>query len=198
MRNLRAKRYGAHVVERGKYRGALHVATRASQRFRGELLVLDHYLDTWVLPQEPEDARMTRIILTLQNILEHEIESAISAFAASRGEHQVKQFQNSIEQGYVSFKSKFEWLFKKVLITEAEQKVMDEIRKIRNEQVHSRSTKTRRKLKYLGTALLTRKAVRQIVLDVQQLVDKLRGISGSKETRGIIPPRFFDDEQWKL
>jgi len=44
MRNLRARRFGARVVEHGKYKGALHVATRTWQRFRGELIVLDDYL----------------------------------------------------------------------------------------------------------------------------------------------------------
>ena len=192
----RPKRYGAHVVTRGKYEGALHVSTKAFRRFRGELLVLDHYLDCWALPQESEETTMARIILILQNILEHEIELVIASKVKGTGENEDIEFANRIEEGYVSFKSKFEWLFNKALITDTEKQIMDEIRKVRNEQVHARPTQKRRKLKYFDKQLMTRKALRQILTDVQPLVEKLRTISGSKERRGIIPPRFFDEEEW--
>ena len=56
----------------------------------------------------------------------------------------------------------------------------------------------RRKLKYFDTSLLTRKAVTQILLHVQPIVEKLRSISGSKEMLAVIPPRFFDEDQWEL
>jgi len=190
------KRYGAHVVKRGKYEGALHVSTKAFRRFRGELLVLDHYLDTWALLQESEETTMARIILILQNILEHEIELAIASKVKGTGENEDIEFASKIEQGYVSFKSKFEWLFNKTLITETDKQIMDEIRKLRNEQVHSRPTKKRRKLKYFDIQLMTSRTLRQVLTDVQPLVEKLRDISGSKEKRGIIPPRFFDEEEW--
>lgn len=198
MRNLRAKRFGARLVERGKRAGALHVATRGWQRFRGELLVLDDYLNTWVLPQESEDTRMARIILNLQNILEHESELAISSLAKRSGNAKDQQFEEKLEQGYFSFKSKFEWLFGKAVITESDKRVMDEIRRIRNEQVHSRPTERRPKYKYFDIPLMTRKALRQLLIDVQPLVAKLRSASGSKDTRGIIPPRFFDEAEWKF
>jgi hypothetical protein len=196
MRNLGAKRYGAHVVERGKYKGALHAATRASQRFRGELLVVDNYLDTWVLPQEPEEATMMRIILNLQNIMEHEIELAIASTAERSEKEKDKRFQERIEQGFVSFKSKFQGLSKRRLITETEADVMEEIRRVRNEQIHSRPTEKRRKLKYFDSPLLTRKALERILLDVQPLVGKLCRISGTAKQRAIIPPHFFDEDQW--
>ena len=198
MRNLRGKRFGARPVERGKWAGALHVATRGWQRFRGELLVLDDYLDTWVLPQESEETRMARIILNLQNILEHESELAVSSLAKRSGSAKDQQFAAKVEQGYVSFKSKFEWLFGKAVITESDTRVMDEIRRVRNEQVHSRPTGRRPKYKYFGTPLMTRKALRQLLIDVQPLVEKLRSASGNKESRGIIPPRFFDEKEWKF
>jgi hypothetical protein len=105
-----------------------------------------------------------------------------------------RDFQRRIEQGYVSFKSKFEWLRKRGQISQADEKVMDAIREIRNEHVHWRPSATRRKLKYFDCALLTRKAVQQILMDVQPIVEKLRGISGSKETLAVIPsPSFFDE-----
>jgi hypothetical protein len=198
MRNLRARRFGARVVERGKYKEALHVATRTWQRFRDELLVLDDYLDTWILPQEGEETRMTRIMLNLQNILEHESELAIATIARRSGKTEDNQFNNSIEQGYVSFKSKFEWLFRKGMITESEKNVMDEIRRIRNEQIHLRPTKMRTKHRYFDTPLMSHKALIQILADLKPLVEKLRNISGSKEKRGIIPPRFFDEERREI
>jgi hypothetical protein len=58
-----------------------------------------------------------------------------------------------------------------------------------------RPSATKRKLKYFGTPLLTSKAVKRILMDVQPIVEKLRGISGSKETLAVIPwPSFFDEE----
>lgn len=196
MRNLRGKRFGARVVERGKYQGALHVATRAWRRFRGELLVLDDYLDTWILPQESEETRLARITLNLQNLLEYECELAIASLAMRSGTDENIKFEETIERGYVSFKSKFDWLLKRGAITESDKSVMDEIRKIRNDQVHLRPTKTRPKFKYFGTPLMTRKAFRQILVDVQPLVEKLRAISGNPDKRGVIPPNFFDEDQW--
>jgi hypothetical protein len=103
--------------------------------------------------------------------------------AASR----TSTFDAKLEQGHLSFKSKFEWLFGKAVITESDRRVMDEIRRIRNEQVHSRPTGRRPKYKYSGIPLMTRKALRQLLIDVQPLVEKLRRTSGSKETRGVIP-----------
>jgi Domain of unknown function (DUF4145) len=194
--NRRPKRFGAHPVESGPFEGALHVSTRRFRRFRGELLVLENHLDSWLLPQDPEEVRMTRIILMLQNVLEHMTEFAIYAVASRSSNPEDRQFHNSIIEGYRSFKSKFEWLFNKGLITETHKNVMDEIRKIRNEQVHSRPSSKRQKLTYFDTALLTRKAIEQMLLDVQPLVEKLGRISGVTAP-SVIPPRFFDEDEWE-
>ena len=83
---------------------------------------------------------------------------------------------------------------KKSLISKTEYEVMDAIRDILNEHAHWRPSATKRKLKYFGTPLLTSKAVKRILMDVQPIVEKLRGISGSKETLAVIPwPSFFDE-----
>jgi hypothetical protein len=101
--------------------------------------------------------------------------------------------QSRIEKGQASFQEKCKWLLKKSFISETEYKVMDAIRDIRNEHAHWRPSATKRKLKYFGTQLLTSKAVKRILLDVQPIVEKLRGISGSKETLAVIPwPSFID------
>jgi len=192
----RPRRFAARLVESGKFKGALHVATKASQRYRGELLVLDNYLDTWLMPQEPEEATMTRITLSLQNIIEHEIELAIAKVVDASGRQEDRQFADRIAQGYVSFKSKFEWLFRKRAITETEKNVLDEIRKIRNEQIHSRPSKHRRKIKYFGNQLMTRKTLEQIIIDLEAVLKTLRTVSGNKDKHGVIPPRFFDENEW--
>src|SRR5262249_40998119 len=151
-------------------------------RFHGMLAQLDHYFDDQLLPREPEDAVMTRIILAMQNILEYETERAIAAVASHSSKPRDRDFQRKIEEGYVSFKSKFEWLRKGRLISKADEKVMDAIREIRNEHAHWRPSATRRKLKFFNSPLLTRKTVQHILTDVQPIVEKLRGISGSKDT----------------
>jgi hypothetical protein len=159
-----------------------------------KLGVLNHYFDNWLLPREPEDAIMTRVILALQNILEREIELVIAAVASRSPNREDRDFHSRIQQGYGSFKSKFEWLFKKGLITKPDKGIMEAIRKIRNEHVHWRPGVTRHKLTYFGAPLLTRKAVNQILSDIQPIIQNLRRISKNRETLSVIPPRFFDDE----
>jgi hypothetical protein len=164
-------------------------------QFRSALEMLNDHFDNSLLPREPEEGAMTRVILALQNILEYEIELAIAVAASRSSEPGDRNFQRRIEEDYVTFKSKFEWLWNKGLISHTDTKVMDKIREIRNEHIHWRPSATRRKLKYFETPLLTRKAVQQILMDVQPIVEKLRGISGSRETLPVIPwPGFFDEE----
>jgi hypothetical protein len=106
-----------------------------------------------------------------------------------------RKLQSRIEEGYASFKEKFKWLRDKDLISKTDYDVMDEIREIRNKHAHWRPSATRRKLKYFGIPLMTRKALSQILMDVQPIVEKLRGVSGSRETLAVIPwPGFFDKE----
>src|SRR5262249_7040265 len=142
------------------------------------------------------EVAMTRVILALQNIVEYETELAIATVASRSSKPRDRDFQRKIEKGYVSFKSKFEWLRKRGVISETDEKVMDAIREIRNNHAHWRPSTTRRKLRYFDIPLLTRKAVQQILMDVQPIVEKLRGISGSKETLAVIPwPSFFDEQR---
>jgi hypothetical protein len=164
-------------------------------RFHSALDLLNHHFDNWLLPREPEEAAMTRVILALQNILEYETELVIAVVTSRSANPRDRKLQSRIEEDYASFKDKFTWLRAKGLISKADEKVMEEIRKIRNKHAHWRPSATRRKLKYFDTALLTHKAVRQILMDVQPIVEKLRGMSGSRETLAVIPwPGFFDEE----
>src|SRR5947207_2218602 len=93
----RPRRFGAHPVERGPHKGALHVSTKRFQRFRGELLVLENYFDSWLLPQDPEEARMANIILLLQNVLEHVCEFAIAVVASRSSNPYDGRFQKKLD-----------------------------------------------------------------------------------------------------
>jgi len=154
---------------------------------------LDIYFDNRLLPREPEEAAMMRIILSVQNILEYESELAIAVVTSQSSNPRDHHFQSRIKGGYVTFKSKYEWLLKKNLILKPDYDVMDVIREIRNEHVHWRPSVTRRKLKYFETPLLTRRAVKQMLLDAQPIVVKLRVISGSREVFGLYPPGYWDE-----
>jgi hypothetical protein len=158
------------------------------------LALINHHFDNWLLPREPEEAAMTRVILALQNILDYETELVIAGAASRSSERRDRELQSRIEKDQATFQEKCKWLQKKSLISKTEYEVMDAIRDIRNEHAHWRPSATRRKLKYFGTPLLTSKAVKRILMDVQPIVEKLRGISGSKETLAVIPwPSFFDE-----
>lgn len=63
MRQRTSRRFGAHEVQNGKWKGGLHVAAKAYTIFRGELSYLANYLDRRLLPREPEEVEVTAIIL---------------------------------------------------------------------------------------------------------------------------------------
>jgi hypothetical protein len=163
-------------------------------QFYGALEMLNHHFDNYLLPREPEEAAMTRVILALQNILEYETELVIAGVASRSSDPRDRELQSRIEKGQANSQEKFKRLLQKGLISQAEYDVMDAIRDIRNEHAHWRPSAAKRKLKYFGTPLLTSKAVKRILMDVQPIVEKLRGISESKETLAVIPwPSFFDE-----
>jgi hypothetical protein len=190
-RHPRRRRHEGRPIE-GRPNAKTFRIRKPYLQFYGTLESLNHHFDNWLLPREPEEAAMTRVILALQNILEYEAELVIAVVASRVQAREI--VKSRIEEDYASFKEKFTWLRVKGLISEADEKVMEEIRKIRNKHAHWRPSTTRRKLKYFDTALLTRKAVRKIFMDVQPIVEKLRGISGSTETLAVIPwPGFFDE-----
>jgi hypothetical protein len=164
-------------------------------QFYMALEMLNHHFDNWLLPREPEEAAMTRVILALQNILEYETELVIAGVASRSADPRDRELQSRIGKGRASFQEKFKRLLQKGLISQAEYDVMDAIRDIRNEHAYWRPSDAKRRLKYFGTPLLTRKALKRILMDVQPIVEKLRGISGSRETLAVIPwPGFFDEE----
>jgi hypothetical protein len=196
MRNLRSKRFGVHEVTKGKRKGALHVATRRYSTFTGELGYLELYLNTRLLPKDPEESQMAAVILNLQNIFECELESAIADFVSKTATAKNQAFLTQIHSGFVAFKTKFEWAMEKNLLSQADRDVMEQIRLIRNAQTHARPTDKRVKHEYFGIQLMTRAAIIRMFTDANKLVLKLRSLNGSTEKWQVIPPGFGEEVGW--
>jgi hypothetical protein len=54
------RRFGAHPVEAGPFKGGLHIATNRYMNFRGELEYLNTYLNNRLLPTETGRTRNAR------------------------------------------------------------------------------------------------------------------------------------------
>ncbi len=197
MRKLRARRFGAHEVTTGEHKGSIQIPPSSYVSFIGELRYLKEYLNTRLLPQEPEDAQMAQILLNLQNIMEYELELVIEHFVAENSTSQNQNFLKRIRTGFVSFKEKFGWAYSKDLLTEREYDIMEEIRKIRNNQTHSRPNPKRIKYKYFKKMLITRAALIALFTDVNNIVLKLRALSGNDEKWKIIPPGYATEMGWE-
>lgn len=196
MRNLNNRRFGAHEVATGRYKGTHHVGTKAHKIFFGEIVYLNDYLNRRLHPKEPEEVLVATIVLNLQSILEYELELVIANFVDANKTTENQAFLEEIFNGFKAFKVKFEWAFKRGLITDDDYNVMEQIRLIRNRQTHARPEFKRTKLQYFGKSLLTRKTIVKIFTDVNGLTQKLRRTSGSKDRWPIIPPRYAEEMGW--
>jgi hypothetical protein len=192
----KTRRFGARIVEKGKYKGCLHVSTETARKFRSELWFLCEYLNDKILPREPEELSMSQIILAMQNILEYEMEMLIKNYVSKNPSKKDVNFTNKVSEGYISFKAKFEWLKEKKLISGEQRNVMEEIRLLRNANVHMRPTNKRLRYKYSTKPLLTKESLRKIFLDVEKVLQKLRVQSGSKPKWDILPPGYATEMKW--
>jgi hypothetical protein len=183
-------------VTEGKWKGGLHVAPSAYTAFMGQLWYLEMYLTSRLLPQDPEEIFVATIILNLQNVVEYELELVIADYVRTNKSEKTKSFLKQIQSGFVSFKTKFEWALTKQLITSSEWDVMEQIRTIRNDQIHARPTTKRVKYKYFEKQLLTRAGIAHLFTDVNNLVVRLRSISGNKEKWPVIPPGYAEEMGW--
>jgi hypothetical protein len=93
---------------RGPHAGSLHVATPQYLSFVGELSYLGNYLSRRLSPAQPEEATMQGILIGLQNVLEAECENLIAHRVTRSKVRNELQFQSRIQNGYVSFKNKFD------------------------------------------------------------------------------------------
>jgi hypothetical protein len=186
------RRFGANEVTKGKFTGGLHVATKA---YVGELTYLALYLNHRLMPQDPEEVHATVIMLNLQNILEYELELVIASYVNANKTANNQSFLDKSNAGFVSFKAKFEWALAKNLVAEDDVNVMEQVRSIRNDQIHARPSKGT-KHKYFGKQLLTLETIRKLFTDMNRLVLKLRSISGNKEKWPVIPPGYAEEMGW--
>jgi hypothetical protein len=190
------KRFEAHSAQKGRFKGCLHTATESYQKFFGELSYLCNYLNGRVLPKEPEEQMMSQILLALQNVLEYESEELIRHYVENHTTKLNLEFLEKMENGYVAFKTKFNWLKENSLITHEQSNIMEQIRLLRNAHIHVRPASTRKKHKYFNKVLLTTISLRRIFLDVEKVLQKLSNQSGNKPQWEILPPGYASEMKW--
>lgn len=192
------RRFGVHEVKKGQHKGSLHVATEKYQAFSKELYFLSNYLDRRILPSEPEEIKIRNIILNIQNILEHEIEEAIKIYLKEKIDKKNLKFFKRLNEGYVSFKEKYDWLIKINIISKDTWEQLEQIRQIRNAFIHSRPAQKRIKYKYFNQPLMTLKTLRQIFCHAEKIRIQLIKITGNKiEKWPLIPPGYAYELNWK-
>jgi hypothetical protein len=196
MNESKPRRFGVHEVKKGKFKGHLHVSTEAYQLFFGELAYLSDYLKRRLAPLEPEEGYMREILLDLENILEFELEYAIKRHAKIKPSKRTAAFVNNIDEGFVSFKSKFEWARKRSIISADERDVMEEIRRLRNAFAHITPTPSRKRHKYFNKPLMTTESLRRMFLQVELVLRTLRKFSRRKAKWDTTPPGYCEEMGW--
>jgi len=184
------RRFGAHDVANGPFKDAVHVGTKRYQIFSGQLNYLHNYLSQRLLPTEPEDVTMQGILIILQNLLEHECEVLIRHYVTKAGTIKDHDFQQRIENGYVSFKSKCDWLLARKLIKQADWDIMDEVRRLRNEYAHSRPSERRQRFRYKGFQLLTQRGIQRLFVDIELTLRQIRSQAGQRSRWMTVPPGY--------
>jgi hypothetical protein len=194
---MKSRRFGTHEVTKGKFAGGLHVATPRFSRFLSELNYFLDYLNRRLLPKEPEVAAISQIITNLQNLLEGECDALIHHHANARGTAQERQFDAQVRSGFVAFKTKFEWLRKRCLVSQDERDMMEEIRRLRNDFVHAREMANRRRRhRYRGFPLLTTRSLRRLFVEVEMALRAMRKQSGRTCKWATVPPKFASECKW--
>jgi hypothetical protein len=190
------RRFGAHEVKKGRFKGGLHVSTPSYRDFIGELFYLREFITKRFLPSEPEEVEMQGTLTNLQNILEHETEELIRYYINQPENDQDIQFQQKMDDGYISFKAKCDWLLARSLLSQDEWEIMDKVRELKNKFVQSRPITKRRRFRYKDFPLLTRRSVRQLFVDVELVLRKLRRQSNRKSIWMIVPPGYASEVGW--
>jgi hypothetical protein len=98
MRRKNPRRFGVHAVKGG----LLQVATRRYYEFLGELSYLATYLNSRLLPTEPEQVQIADVVSNLQNLLEFESEELIRAYVKQRGTAKERSYVDLIDTGYAA------------------------------------------------------------------------------------------------
>jgi len=154
------------------------------------------YLNNRILPMRSEEVFMRGIPINLVNALENEMEVIIRNEVKLNPSKKGSKLLKEIDEGFSSFKSKFEWLFRKNLISREEREIMDELRILRNRLTHYHRSKERPKYKYRDFPLLTIESIKNIFLDCNSLLVHLKKLSGSKIKWNILPPGYAEEFHW--
>jgi hypothetical protein len=149
-----------------------------------------------LLPTEPEEVDIREILLSFQNILEYEADQLIQYYVRKNPSAKNTKFLKNIQQGYVSFKTKCEWLHKRRQITEDQTEVMEEIRRNRNEVAHSKPKSKRVRLEYFRKALLTKDSLRRMFLEVEDVLQALRRRVSRTCAWRTTPPGYTEEMKW--
>lgn len=190
------RRFSVLQSGKGKFAELLHVATRRYNQFRGELTYLNDYLNSRLMPTQPEEVQMLGVLTNLQNLLEHEAEELIRHWAANHANGNEQQFASSIETGYVSFKTKCDWLLARTQLSQEEWTTMDEVRRLRNAYVHKRPLSDRRRYSYRGFPLITQRSVRRMFVEVEMILRAMRTKSGRRSRWATVPPGYATELGW--
>ncbi|HEV8540138.1 MAG TPA: hypothetical protein VGQ60_03150, partial [Nitrospiraceae bacterium] len=107
-------------------------------------------------------------------------------------------FLKNIQSGFGSFKGKIEWAHsnKRKLIDKSEYDAMEQIRLIRNDQIHTRPTIKRMKYRYFDNQLMTQAGIARLFTDTNRIVLRLRSMSSSREKWPVIPPGYAKEKGW--
>lgn len=193
----KTRRYGAHEVKEGPYKGAIHVATKRWYDFSGQLNYLTDYLTRRVIPLEVEESMIRNMLINIQNILEYNLEGAIEHYT---NEHHILRniaFVLEMRNDFVSFTRKIEWAKKKGLLSEEEKDLLEEIRDLRNEYAHLKPRESRKRHKFKGLGLLTSDGVKSLFLISERINDKLFALSHKKEKMWpLLPPGYAKELNW--
>jgi len=165
----------------------------AYRDFHSELTYLTNYLDRRILPAEREEVEMRSALVNLANALDNELELIIKNVVKRNQSKDGGKLVDRIENGFCSFKIKFEWVFKKGLITKEQRDMMEEIRILRNTLTHYRRSKKRPKYTYKDLPLMCGVSLRNLFLDCNSLLISLKNISGNKIKWDIIPPGYAEE-----
>jgi hypothetical protein len=147
-----------------------------------------------LLPTEPEEVLIQSVLANLQNIIELEVEALITK--TSEQEHPRPRILQRMENGFVSVKSKTEWILARGLMSEDGFKITEEIRKLRDAFVHVRPAERRNRFKYFDRALLTQVSIRRLFVDAECILHDLREKTGRENTWQTVPPDYAEELGW--
>ncbi|MFO7870566.1 MAG: hypothetical protein R6V03_03940 [Kiritimatiellia bacterium] len=191
-----SRRHYREEVTEGKFSASIHVPTEKYYLFHAELTSLANYLSRRLLPTEPEDVSMREILLNLQNILEYECDQLIEYHVAEHPSAKHSNFLTQIQEGYVAFKTKFEWLHKRRLLTKHEMEVLEEFRRNRNDMTHAKPKPERARLKYFGKPILTTHSLRRMFLESEEVLQAIRARANRKSLWQTTPSGYTEELEW--